>query len=154
MFTVWFFTFLSVYYAGKYDLALIVVSFFWLDFLLKVISPKYSIVWMVAYQLSKNKEPQRVWAIQKRFARTIGFIMSSAVLTMLIKHNFFMETTHETTYQTITPPMILCLICLSFMWLESILWYCVWCTIFETLVKKNIIQNKDQQNCPDWHCAL
>ncbi len=154
MFTVWLFTFLSVYYAGMYNLALIVVWLFWLDFLLKVINPKYSIIGIIAQQLSKNKEPQRVWAIQKRFAWWIGLAMSSIVLFMLIKHNFFMDSSHQMVYGTITPPMILCMICLSFMWLESILWYCVGCTIFEYLVKHKILKNTDNQTCPDGHCSL
>jgi hypothetical protein len=154
MFTVWFFTFLSVYYAGKYDLALVVVAIFWLDFVLKVINPRYSLVGKIANMINLTKEPVRVGAIQKRFARALWLTMSSVVLIMLIKHNFFMDASHQMLYGTITPPMILCLVCLSLMWLESILWYCVGCSIFEYLVDKKILKNTDNQSCPDGHCSL
>ncbi len=154
MFTVWLFTFLSVYYAGHYDFALIVVAIFWLDFLLKVINPAYSPVGKIANIINLTKEPIRVWAIQKRFARSIGLAMSSIVLMMLMKHNFFMNASHHMPYGMTTPPMILCLICLLFMWLESILWYCVGCTIFEYLVQHKILKNTDHQTCPDGHCSL
>ena len=39
LFTIGFFTFLSVLYAGKYHMAMYVVGFFWFDFLLKVMNP-------------------------------------------------------------------------------------------------------------------
>jgi hypothetical protein len=154
MFTIWFFTFLSVFYAGKYDMALYVVGTFWLDFLLKVINPDWSIFGNIARFLTKHKEPVRVWAIQKRFAWSIGLVFASVVFAMLIKHNFFMDISHQQVYGTITPPMILCLICLVFMWLEAIMGYCVGCKIFEFLVHHKIMKNKDHQTCPDGACSL
>lgn len=154
MFTIGFFTFLSVYYAGAYDMALYVVGVFWLDFLLKVIDPRLSIFGTIAHFLTRHKEPVRVGAIQKRFARGIGLVFASVVLAMLIKHNFFMDVSHQSIYGVITPPMILCIICLAFMWLEAILGYCVGCKIFEFLIKHKFMNNHDHQTCPDGSCSL
>lgn len=153
VFTVWFFTFLSVYYAGKYELALVVVGLFWLDFLLKVINPKYSLIWMIARQLSQHKEPQRVWAIQKRFARWIGLVLSSIVFWALINRVIIHDTTTHIP-ETLSRPMYICIVCLAFMRLEAILWRCAGCKIFEYLVNKKLIKNTDNQTCPDGHCSL
>lgn len=153
MFTVWLFTFLSVYYAGKYELALVVVGVFWLDFLLKVINPKYSLIWMIARQLSQYKETQRVWAIQKRFARWIGLVLSSIVLWALINRVIIHDTTTHIP-ETLSRPMYICIVCLVFMRLEAILWRCAGCKVFECLVNKKLIKNTDNQTCPDGHCSL
>ncbi len=153
MFTVWLFTFLSVYYAGMCNRALIVVWLFWLDFLLKVINPKYSLIWMIAKQLSQNKEPQRVWAIQKRFARWIGLVLSSIVFWALINRVIIHGTTTHIP-ETLSRPMYICILCLVFMRLEAILWRCAGCKIFECLVNKKFINNTDHQTCPDGVCKL
>lgn len=83
MFTLGFFTFLVTYYTQEYTLALVVVAFFWLDFLLKVINPRYSVIGKIANLFTKNKEKLWVGAIQKRFAWSIGLFLSSMVLIAL-----------------------------------------------------------------------
>lgn len=83
MFTLGFFTFLVTYYTQEYTLALVVVAFFWLDFLLKVINPRYSLIGKIAHLFTKNKEKLWVGAIQKRFAWSIGLFLSSMVLIAL-----------------------------------------------------------------------
>lgn len=90
MFTIGFSTFLSVLYAGKYHMAMVVVGFFWIDFLLKVIHPKYSFVGKVAGLLTKHKPVQRVGAVQKRFAWAIGLVLSGIVLSMLVYRNVWL----------------------------------------------------------------
>lgn len=154
MFTIGFFIFLSVYYAGKYEMALYIVWLFWMDFLLKVVNPDWSIFGNIAKYLTRHKEPVRVWAIQKRFAWSIGLLFASVVVVMLIKHNYFMDASHQQIYGNITPPMVLCMICLIFMRLEAIMGYCVGCKIFEYLVHHKIMRNKDNQTCPDGTCSL
>lgn len=153
MFTIGFFTFLSVYYAGKYEMAIGVVALFWLDFLLKVINPSYSLVGTIANYLARNKEKVWVWAIQKRFAWSIGLVMASVVLWALINRVLIHHNLHHIA-ETISWPMYFCIVCLIFMRLEAILWWCAGCKIFEFLVKHKFLKNNDHQTCPDGACSL
>jgi Domain of unknown function (DUF4395) len=84
MFTVGFFTFLSVLYAGMYTMALVVVGLFWTDFLLKVVNARYSYIGKIGDYIMRHKDPERVGSIQKRFAWMIGLVLSSIVLCMLV----------------------------------------------------------------------
>lgn len=60
MFTIGLFTILSVYYAYNYELALVVIALFRLDFILKVINPEYSYFNQLGYFLSRHKPVVRV----------------------------------------------------------------------------------------------
>ncbi|MBP7007467.1 hypothetical protein KBB05_01745 [Patescibacteria group bacterium] len=51
---------MSVYYDANYELALVVIAFFRLDFLLKVIDPRYSYFNQLANFLSHHKPVVRV----------------------------------------------------------------------------------------------
>lgn len=153
MFTLGLFTFLSVYYAGKYNLALIMVGFFWVDFLLKVINPQFSPIAQIAKFLVRHKDPVWVGAIQKRFARTIGLILSSIVFSALIYRVIIREDLSHIA-EALSRPMYICMVCLIFMWLEASLWLCVWCRIFSFLVKHKFLRNSDHQTCPDDQCSL
>ncbi len=152
MFTIWFFTLLSVYYDANYELALVVIAFFRLDFLLKVIDPRYSYFNQLANFLSHHKPVVRVWAIQKRFARKIGLIISSMVLFFLTQHIIQGHTPQ--THGFWVAPSFLCIICLIFMRLEWVLGRCAGCKIFEFLVKHKFLTNRDHQNCPDDGCGI
>lgn len=153
MFTIGFFTFLSVYYAGKYNLALVVVGCFWIDFVLKVINPQFSPIAQIAKFLVRHKDPVWVGAIQKRFARTIGLILSSIVFSALIYRVIIIGDLSHIA-ETLSRPMYICMICLVFMRLEAVLWLCAWCHIFSFLVKHKFLRNSDHQTCPDDQCSL
>ena len=153
MFTIGFFTFWSVYYAGMYQMALVIVSWFFIDFVLKVINPDYSFINQIAIWLTKHKKPVWVWAIQKRFAWAIGLIMSAIVLIALIYRVVIIQ---DLSYipQTLSWPMYLCIMCLIFMRLESTLGRCAGCRIYEFLVRHRFTKNTDHQHCPDEWCNL
>lgn len=152
MFTIGFFTILNVYYTHNYEWALVVVSIFRLDFLLKVINPRYSFFNQRGHFLTRNKPIIRVWAIQKRFARTIGLVISSCVLFFLIVHIQQWHTSDTHGFRV--TPSFLCITCLIFMRLEGVMGRCAGCAIFEFLVKHKFMSNKDHQNCVDDQCSL
>lgn len=152
MFTIGFFTILSVYYDYNYELALVVIACFRLDFLLKVIKPSYSYFNQIANFLTRHKPVIRVWAIQKRFARKIGLIISSMVLFFLTTHVTQWHTPETHGFRVM--PSFLCIICLTFMRLEGVMGRCAGCRIFEFLVKHKFLTNKDHQTCPDDGCSI
>lgn len=152
MFAIGFFTILSVYYDYNYHLARVVIAFFWFDFVLKIIDPSYSYFNQLANFLVRHKPVIRVGAIQKRFARKIGLIISSLVMFFLTMHITQWHTPE--THGFWVAPSFLCIICLTFMRLEWVLGRCAGCKIFEFLVKHKFMTNKDHQNCPDDSCEV
>lgn len=149
---------LGVYYDQNIWFAFFVVLAFWVDFLLKVsISPEWSYIGRVARLFIRNQRPEYVGAIQKRFAWSIGLVMSSLVL-FLIGRNLFNEACAASPILGTSPcfvPMVLCGICLVFMWLESAAGICVGCTIYSWLVQKGFIKPSEYAPvCPGGVCSV
>lgn len=159
---------------AEYTIPLIIISFIWLDFVLKVfLDPKHSIFGSIVRPFLKGKTPLYVGAIQKRFAWEIGFVISTLVLLCLIVQSgilidmgfshAFTEIRESTLSRQnmqalfitpLSPPILLCIVCLVFMWSESVVGYCVGCNIYGFLVKKNWIQKQKSQNCIDGKCDM
>ncbi len=51
-----------------------------------------------------------------------------------------------------TPLLVACAICIIFMFLESVIGYCVGYKIYLVLIKKGIIKKVEGQNCANWIC--
>jgi hypothetical protein len=103
----------------------VVTAFFFIDFLIRAtVGLRYSPVGMVARLLVRRLEPQWTSAKPKRFAWTLGLVMS---LSMMIITN---SNVHGTLPRTI------CLICLALMWMESVLSLCLGCEIYAFLVRR------------------
>ena len=157
MFAIGFFTLMSMYYERNIILAFWVVLVFWFDFILKVfISPQASLFGKIGALLVRNQRPEYVGAIQKRFAWSIGLVMSSTVLGF-ISYQLFLapQCLHISGNSNCLIPMILCGICLVFMWLETALGFCVGCVIYQWLVKKGIIKQKEfSPVCPGGVCEV
>ena len=96
----------------------VVTTFFFVDFLIRVtVGLKYSPTGVVAGWLTRRQEPQWVSAKPKRFAWTLGLIMSAAMMVI----------TNSDIHGAL--PRTICLICLALMWLESVLGLCLGCEI-------------------------
>lgn len=169
----WLFSFFLVLFKANYQIPLFLVWTIWLDFVLKVfISPKLSIFWNIVKLFIRKKEPIWVWAVQKRFAWSIWFFISTFVMfCILILWKYTnMDVPPEVLniWQTtsiniqnwslvvvpMNPAILACVLCLVFMWFESVVWYCVWCSIYAKLVKKWLMKRYKWQNCPNWVCKL
>jgi hypothetical protein len=110
----------------------IVTAFFFVDFLIRVtVGLTYSPVGVVARGLARRLEPQWASAKPKRFAWTLGLIMSFAM--MVITNNDI----HGALPRTI------CLICLALMWMESVLSLCLGCEIYGLLVRRGWVERDE-----------
>ncbi|MGB4834079.1 MAG: DUF4395 domain-containing protein [Candidatus Moraniibacteriota bacterium] len=159
MFALGFFALLSVYFEKNITLAFWVVLTYWVDFLLKVgLGPEWSLYGRLGALLVRNQRPEYVGAVQKRFAWGIGLVMSSAVLFLIGKQLYFVAACNSSTLSGTSPcliPMILCSLCLVFMWLETALGFCVGCTIYTWLVRKGFIKpTQYAPACPGGVCAV
>ena len=166
------FSFFLVLFKWEFAISFVLISTIWLDFILKVfISPNLSIFWNIVKLFIKNKPPIWVGAVQKRFAWSIWLFLSTFVMfCMLILWRYIyvwapellqllnnMDQNIKNAKLIVTPfnPAILaCVICLIFMWLESVVWYCVGCSLYFWLVKKWWIKSYKWQNCANWECNI
>lgn len=167
-----------VLFKGEFLIPLVLLGAVWIDFILRVfIDPRASVFSAIVRPFIK-REPYWIGSVQKRFAWSIGlFISSAAVACLVFQSGLFVEygETFRSAYETIqknlkmsefvkdprqlmltpiTPPMILCLICLVFMWLESVAGYCVGCAIYGALVKRGWWKAHPRQNCADGSCEI
>ena len=166
------FSFYLIMIKWNFDLAFFTIWTIFLDFVLKVfIDPKYSIFWMIVRPFIKNKPKLMVGAVQKRFAWSIGLILSLFVIYCMLLLSWNLETTNvevlskiELLNQNIingklfvipmNPAIIACFLCIIFMFLESVFWICVGCKMYKNLVKKGIIKKIPNQNCMNWACEI
>jgi hypothetical protein len=103
----------------------IVSTLFFIEFLIRVtVGLKYSPIGIVAHWLMRRQEPQWTSAKPKRFAWTLGLIMS---LSMAIITNSDI---------TGALPRTICLICLALMWMEAALGVCLGCEIHGLLARR------------------
>jgi Domain of unknown function (DUF4395) len=103
----------------------LVTAFFFVDFLLRVtVGLRSSPVGVVSRWITSRRPPEWVSAKPKRFAWTLGLVMSLAmtVITNVNIHGVL--------------PRTICLICLTLMWLESVLGLCLGCQLHALLTRK------------------
>jgi hypothetical protein len=101
-----------------------VAVWYFFDFLIRVTAGlKYSPTGVLARALTYRRPPQWVSAKPKRFAWTLGMLLSgaTAVITNIPIHGYL--------------PRTLCLVCLVLMWMEAVLGLCLGCEIYAYLVR-------------------
>lgn len=170
------FSLFLVLFKARYDIPLILVSVIVFDFLLKVfLSPRFSIFGSVVRLFLRKWDEVWVGAVQKRFAWSIGIFLSAFVLYCVLLLGQYiapMEWPQMTavsgildgiraniaTWALVVTPMnpaiIACVLCIIFMWSESVVGYCVGCHIYSWLVKKGWMKQIPWQNCVNGICEI
>lgn len=96
------------------------------DFLIRVLfNPKFAPTLILARLIVRNQTPEYVGAPQKRFAWVIGVVLASVMFYFFIILN---------SYSYITG--IICLICLIFLYFESVFGICLGCMFYPLFFKK------------------
>lgn len=165
-----------VAFKAEFTIPLVLVSIMWCDFVLKVfLGPKYSLFGSIVRLWRRNSAPIWIGAVQKRFAWSIGLFLSSFTIYCLLllgEHISPMAWGQAVTVGQVLQGMrenianntlfltpmnggiFACLLCLVFMWLESIVGYCVGCHIYGWLVRKWWMKAHRWQNCVDNSCEV
>lgn len=113
------------YFTRQYIPLQVVASLFFFEFLIRVTAGiRYSPVGVVARAMTFNQPPEWVSAKPKRFAWTLGLVMGFAMTII----------TNSGVRGTL--PRTICLICLTLMWMESVLGVCVGCEVAGLLVRR------------------
>lgn len=168
------FALFAVLLKSDYDKALYVIAVLWIDFVIKVfVGPKFSPLLAAVRPFVRNSPAQYVGAVQKRFAWGIGLGISTLVAICLLVQSgtlvdwgianqglvetkdFIAKRTNmdEFVAAPVTPPVLLCFVCVAFMWFESVAGYCVGCAIYRGFVNAGWMKSYPNQNCADGVCA-
>jgi hypothetical protein len=134
-----FFTFLSllfILFKGNFLMIKYVITIFLLDFIIRVfINPKFAPTLIISRWIVSRQNPEYVGAAQKKFAWIIGVVLSATMFVLMVIVN---------SYSPITG--IICLICLVFLFFESVFGICLGCIFY------NMIYKEKAQHCPGEIC--
>ena len=115
-----------------------VITLFLTDFLIRVlVNPRYSPTLVLGRLIVRNQVPEYVGAQQKKFAWTIGIILSATMFVLMVAMN---------TYSVITG--VVCLVCLIFLFFESAFGICLGCMVYPWIYKERA------QHCPGEVCDV
>jgi len=115
-----------------------VISFFLTDFMIRVfLNPRFSPTLILGRIIVQNQTPEYVGAAQKKFAWIIGIVLSAIMFFFFVVIN---------AYSLITG--IICLICLVFLFFESVFGICLGCLFYPLFYKEKA------QLCPGEACVV
>jgi hypothetical protein len=133
---------------NKYAIIPYFSGFLVLNFLIGVfINPKFSPTLLLAYIFVRKQSPLPIGAVQKRFAWSLGLVLSIAIFVLsmfLLNDKSYFE-----------PVCFLCLICLTFLYLETAFGICVGCQIYKLAIKIKLLpEPKEKPNCMGDSCEV
>src|SRR5689334_726717 len=74
-----------ILFSGNFILIKYVITFFLLDFIIRVwINPRFSPTLIIGRLMVRNQAPEYVGAPQKKFAWTIGIILSATMFVLMV----------------------------------------------------------------------
>lgn len=139
------FSFFHAFYLSDYSYLRLLVPVLFVDFLIKVTAGvSYSPLSRLASLIVSGQSKEYVGAIQKRFAWSIGLALSGTMLLLIYVFGV-----------TGLPNLMICGICLTFMFFESAFGICVGCKLYSFLLNKNILSAPEHKPvCPGNVCAI
>lgn len=133
--------FISIQQAAGGDFTMLkyAVVGFLVDMLIRVlINPKYAPTLIIRRLIVRNQTPEYVGARQKKFAWKIGIALATTMFVLIVIVN---------SYSPITG--IICLICLIFLFFESVFGICLGCKTYPWFFGKDKLQY-----CPGEVCDV
>ncbi len=110
------------------------------------INPKFSPIIFISWLIVKKQSSLPIGAIQKRFAWSLGLGLTATIFIMslfLINNVSWFE-----------PVCMLCLICISLLYLETVFGICVGCQLYHLSVRLKIMPApKEKPNCMGDACS-
>ena len=138
MFIVIYTSLMLIIFKNDFRMVKYVIVLFFIDFMIRVfINPKFSPTLIIGRLIVGNQVPEYVGAKQKKFAWIIGVALSSFMFVLLIVMNA------TGLYTGIT-----CLLCLIFLFFESVFGICIACKLYR------IIYGEKAQYCPGEVCDI
>ena len=113
------------------------ISFFTLDFLIRVIQPRYAPSLLLGRFFVQNQLPEYVGAAQKRFAWGIGLMLAVPMFYLLV-----------IDFQPHPMKVVVCVLCLALLFFEAAFSICVGCKIY------GIFKKDPVTHCPGGICEI
>ena len=113
------------------------ISFFTLDFIIRVINPSYSPSLLLGRFFVQNQTPEYVGAAQKRFAWGLGLLLALPMFYYLVIN-----------WQPNPIKVLICVICLLLLIFESAFSICLGCKIY------NLVMPQKASHCPGGVCEI
>ena len=131
-------SFMNAFLLHEFGYTKIFITFFMLDFFLRIfINPRFSPSLILGRFFVQNQTPEYVGAAQKRWAWSIGFVLAVVMFFVVV------------VFDLMTPiKIIICLLCLLFLFSESSFGICIGCTLYSLTHKENA------QYCPGEVCEM
>ncbi len=117
--------------------ARVYLAFLFFDFMMRVINPRYVPSLLLGKFAVRNQKPEYVGAAQKRFAWAIGWMISFPMVYWFVLH-------WDITFYKV----LVCVLCISLMFLESAFSVCVGCWLYKLFTKN------DPDHCPGGVCEI
>jgi len=109
------------------------------------INPRFSPTMFISWILVRKQSPLPIGAIQKKFAWSLGLILSTGIFIL----SLFLLT-DESYFE---PVCMLCLICILFLYLETAFGICVGCQLYHLAIRLKILKApKVNPNCMGNSC--
>jgi len=109
------------------------------------INPKLSPTVLLAYFFVLGQTPIPIGAVQKKFAWSIGLLLSSTIFVL----SLFLQT-DASLFHTVCP---LCVLCLFMLYLETAFAICVGCKVYDLFIRLKILPKpKVRPNCMGDSC--
>ena len=131
----------------RYEVLPYISGFLVLNFIIGVfINPKFSPTLLIASLLVRKQSPLPIGAVQKRFAWSLGLILSSCIFVLslfLLKDESYFE-----------PVCILCQVCLVLLFLETAFGICLGCKLYDAATYLKIMKRPEEKpNCMGDACV-
>ena len=117
--------------------ARVYLAFLFLDFTIRLFTPRYSPSLLLGKFFVRNQEPEYVGGLQKRFAWTLGWLIAIPMMNWFVLH-------WDITFYKV----LICILCLTLMFLETAFSICVGCWIYKKIIDKNV------EHCPGGVCKV
>ncbi|HFD13727.1 MAG TPA: DUF4395 domain-containing protein [Epsilonproteobacteria bacterium] len=117
--------------------ARVYLAFMFVDFTVRMFSPTYSPSLLLGKFVVRNQEPDYTGGLQKRFAWTLGWLISLPMMWWFVIH-------WDITFYKV----LVCVLCLTLMFLEATFSICVGCIIYKMIIRE------DPQHCPGGVCEI
>ncbi|HNW98212.1 MAG TPA: DUF4395 domain-containing protein [Bacteroidales bacterium] len=111
------------------------------------INPKFSPTVLLAWIFVRKQTPIPIGAVQKKFAWSIGLLLSSTIFVL----SLFLQN-DGSLFHTVCP---LCMLCLLMLYLETAFAICVGCKVYDIFIRVKILPKpKERPNCMGDSCDV
>lgn len=143
-----FIAFTNGFILDKYIILPYISGFLMLNFIIGIfINPRFAPTMLLGRWLVRKQTPLFIGAVQKKFAWSLGLTLSMVIfglsLLLLGDVSYF------------DPVCMLCLVCLTLLYVETAFGICVGCKLYDVALKLKLLkQPTERPNCMGDSCAV